>query len=221
MGPPTCHPHDSLTEVTSFRGKHLWMIKNWKSWVGCSEKPVVIQSDIFSIPIVNDEGNQELTTWMIKAFPKRYAQENKDMLAFRLVCLSKHVPKGSFHFETVTPSILGGHSPTNKFKPLPLDAAYHWMTFIRYHPGKDLIMKVKINIVVPNAMRKIQCGVARDIPCKTLQMANQCLRKRNTEQRRKEVHPGSMRSTQGLVAKGIDIWKNHLLSHLESRKNSF
>ena len=206
MGTNTNH-HDSQTVITDFVGKHLWMIKNWKSWVGCSEKPVIIHSEVFTIPIVDEEGQEKLTHWQIKAFPKRYAQENKDMLAFRLVCLSKHVPKGSFHFETVTPSALGGHTSTNKFKPLPLDAAYHWMTCIRLHPGKDLIMKVKIKIVVANP-RGISRGQHR---AKRMAVELSGADKAPIQPKYEDVMP--------YLKKIMNTWKCHLISQVRHEKH--
>ena len=152
---------DSLTNISEFNGHHYWTIKNWKGWVGCSEADATIYSEKFSIPITNSEGMEEETFWMIKAFPKKYnaSGKAKDMLAFRLVSLNEKTPRGMFHFKTVTKSIFGGETTVSKFKPLPLDAAFHWMTCIRYHTSDTLTIKVKVKIVtnqkcIPAAKRK-------------------------------------------------------------------
>ena len=111
---------DSLTNISEFKGSHYWTIKNWRGWVGCSEKDATIFSEKFWIPIVNDAGEHEMTQWMIKAFPKKHANTGKDMLAFRLISLNKKTPKGSFHFKTVAKNFLGKETVVSKFKPLPL-----------------------------------------------------------------------------------------------------
>ncbi len=144
---------DSLTNVSEFRGHHYWTIRNWRGWVGCSEKDATIYSEKFSIPIINDEGEEDNTQWMVKAFPKKHANTGKDMLAFRLISLNKKTPKGSFHFKTVARNLLGQETTISKFKPLPLDAAYHWMTCIRYHTSETLVIKVKLRIVSTHNVR--------------------------------------------------------------------
>lgn len=150
---------DSLTNISEFKGHHYWTIRNWRGWVGCSEKDATIYSDKFTIPIINDEGEHENTQWMIKAFPKKHATSGKDMLAFRLVSLNKKTAKGSFHFKTVAKNLLGGETAVSKFKPLPLDAAYHWMTCIRYHTSDTLTIKVKLRIV---STHRIRCAPTVD-----------------------------------------------------------
>ncbi len=144
---------DSLTSVAAFTGHHYWTIENWRGWVGCSEKGAMIYSEKFSIPIVNDDGEEENTLWMIKAFPKKHTSTGKEMLAFRLVSLNKRTPRGSFHFKTVARNFLGQETTVSKFKPLPLDAAYHWMTCIRYHTSETLVMKVKLQVVSSHNVR--------------------------------------------------------------------
>ncbi len=150
---------DSLTNVAEFRGSHYWTIRNWRGWVGCSEKDAVICSEKFSIPIMNDAGEEENTSWMIKAFPKKHVGTGKEMLAFRLVSLNKKTPKGSFHFKTVSRNLLGHETAISKFKPLPLDAAYHWMTCIRYHTSDTLVIKVKLRIVSTHNVRPVSVPV--------------------------------------------------------------
>ncbi len=137
----------SVTSILEFKGHHYWKIHNWKGWVGCSEKDATIYSEKFSVPIINDDGKVENTQWMVKAFPKKHSTTGKDMLAFRLVSLNSKTPKGSFYFKTVAKNFLGREHIISKFKPLPLDAAYHWMTCIRYHTSDNLTIKVKLRIV--------------------------------------------------------------------------
>ena len=147
---------DSLTNISEFNGCHYWTIRNWKSWVGCSEADATIFSDKFCIPITNSEGNEEETFWMIKAFPRKHNATGKDMLAFRLVSLNEKTPKGMFHFKTIGKPLLGCETSVSKFKPLPLDSAYHWMTCIRYHPSEALTIKVKIKIVTNQKTRPME-----------------------------------------------------------------
>lgn len=155
---------DSHTNLAVFEGKHVWTIRNWKAWLGCSESrskcEAAIYSEKFGIPIVNEDGEEEMTWWQIKAYPKKNDLNNKNMLAFRLISHNTQTPKGSFYFETITNTFLGFHTWISKFKPLPLDGAYHWMTCITHYPHKDLKLKVKLRIVTPCSLKLKKVGKA-------------------------------------------------------------
>ena len=140
----------SLTELTAFDKTHTWTIRNWKTWLGCSERgnQAALYSDKFYVSVINEDGYEKQIGWQIMAFPKK-VNGSKDMIAFRLVCLDANPPKGSFNFETITPSFFGRQKPYSVFKSLPLDAAHHWSTCVRYHPKSDLTVKVNVKVVTP------------------------------------------------------------------------
>jgi len=147
---PAC---ETRTVVREVHGAHTWEIHNWKSWVACSERDASLYSAKFSVgPVINDKGEEENTSWMIKAFPRK--SNGEDMLAFRLISLNKDTPKGTFQFKTIHRTKLWGRvgeATVSKFKPLPLDAASHWVTCIRYHTSETLTMRVKVRIVNSSA----------------------------------------------------------------------
>jgi len=144
----------SMTTVSQNVGEHRWTIQNWRGWLNCSERQ---GADLFSSPFFvvlahgqgHDQGQWERqeVAFMIKAFPKKNREMGHDMLAFRLVCLASKPPKGTFKFKTVATGILGGQTTVSSFSALPIDAAHHWVTCVRYHPEKDLTIRVKVNVV--------------------------------------------------------------------------
>ena len=71
----------SETSLRITEGEHTWTIKNWKSWINCSDKEdrSALYSDIFIVSVDDQD-----TWWQIKAFPVR-PKDGPAYLAFRLV----------------------------------------------------------------------------------------------------------------------------------------
>merc|ERR1711974_60958 len=141
-------PGDSNTYLMTFEGRHTWTIKNWATCTNCTSNPEgkILYSDLFIIPVDNENGLNQPTRWQIMAFPKNIGQVA--YLGFKLICLDRDlVPYGSFYFCTYTKSPVFGKRIHTKFAPLALDAAEHYSTCIRLHPEKNLTICVKIKIV--------------------------------------------------------------------------
>ena len=152
---------DSNTNLVTFEGRHTWTIKNWATWTNCTSNPEVgkLYSDVFIIPVDNENGLNQPTRWQIMAFPKNIGQTA--YLGFRLICLDDRdlVPYGSFYFCTYTKSPIFGKSIHTKFAPLALDAAEHYSTCISLHPEKDLTICVKIKIVCCDGVGRNNLGI--------------------------------------------------------------
>jgi hypothetical protein len=190
----------SVTTISEFAGHFYWTIENWKSWIACSEKDATLSSGKFDVHIVNEKGEPEATTWMIKAFTKKHAS-GKDTLAFRLVSLNSQTPKGTFQFRTVHRTKLWGgfgEATVSKFKPLPLDAANHWMTCIRYHTSNSLTVKVNLKIVsaqtvsaceTPKSLHSVAAGDNGNVASSNKQKAKKWWERLTSERRGSSTLP--------------------------------
>ena len=57
----------------------------------------MIYSDIFTIPVDNEDGPNTVTRWQMMAFTK--TNDRQHYMAFRLISHNEICPKDKFHFE--------------------------------------------------------------------------------------------------------------------------
>jgi len=150
----------NTTNIIVSKQAHIWKIKNWAQWIGCSENGstnAVLCSDKFYIPVVMNTGHglaNIITCWQVAAFPKRLPDNcvgRKDTLAFRLIghndSILEDLIKGTFKFETLEKRLLFGPKTCYEFPTRSLDVASNVNNCIRYHQKKDLTIRVHVNIV--------------------------------------------------------------------------
>ena len=160
MGKTKIKSESSTTQIISSKQTHVWTIKNWRQWIGCSEnvnRKAVLSSDRIYVPLVLDDKNRITITntcWQIIAFSQRLTNNysgQKDTHAFRLIGhndgIANDFIRRSFNSETLEKQWLLGPAINYKFPTRSLDMASRLNNCVRYHPTKDIIIRVNVNVV--------------------------------------------------------------------------
>ena len=135
------------TKITEYKGKCIWTITNWKSWLASSIiGKSKLTSDIFSMSIINEDGIPEQHEFNVIAKPFNY--KGRKVLAFKL----HHIPNqgsklyGAYTFKLENKFFgLPSHCP---WEPVPFDAADKIASCLLNCNHENLKLKIKLRIVV-------------------------------------------------------------------------